>query len=1003
MLDKLTLVNGALVFWADDGANGWELWRSDGTTNGTNMIANIGAGAVAGSDISINDTPMTVINGIAYFRGADAIAGSELWRTDGTASGTYRLSDVAPGSSGSDIQDLMVVGSRLFFTATPEPNMRELWTTDGTKAGTHRVIQVPRNAIQTLPTEPVVVGGALFFVADDGTHGAEVWRVSGDGASGGMIADLNTMKALADPSKTLGSEPAGLIVVGNDVVFGAHTMTGPNQLNGEIHFALFRVSPTGNTITKILDTDYGIYPSQPITMPGGTFFHADGSTIAWRTDGTTANTGPMTTLNLEYGIGGPVLRDGAFAYFIANRSGSSEGGIWRSDGTIAGTTEYAVFSSGVATDLVLLGGHVYYVHSSLTTGAELWTSDGTSAGTHIVSDVLPGPLSGGALTLIASNGKLFFVANDSEFNQEPWASDGTEAGTQKLADITTKYQTENSEILFLGNMGGSVFFRADDGAHGVELWASDGTTAGTRMLTSAQPDNQGITPQHFVPLGTGVGLFELTDSTGTDLWRTDGTPAGTFKVFDFPGTQNSGEPFYYGTAVLNGCLYFTAFEVNGIALWRTDGTVAGTQRVTVLPIPYPNAMHIWPATANSRIFMFVDGNNPTLMSSDGTAAGTVTVASPVNPASVNEAVALQNRVCFTQYFDPDYSEVYCSDGTPGNLEAITDFKSLGAVATTPYVVNGLLLVNGLVRGGGTAAGLYATDGTANGAHKISDLLIDYGPIPVSGGSRLAWTEPEVFGGFDILVTDGTAAGTHSILPGDAAAHTQVLPMIGAFGDAVMYWFDGDLGPVLWKANADGSGTRFVADVDTIGIDQPRNGNFQELGGQLLFNASRQDIGDELWKISATAPNSADDSATTPFNTAVTVDVLANDALFAGSLSAASVQIVTPPASGTTSINPATGAITYMPNTGFSGGDVFAYRVSDGAGIFSNAASVSIITTTSVSSTGPGSEPVTPPPGGGGGSNSGGGSGGGGKGGGGALGVELFGLACAWLLRRRRCH
>ena len=73
-----------------------------------------------------------------------------------------------------------------------------------------------------------------------------------------------------------------------------------------------------------------------------------------------------------------------------------------------------------------------------------------------------------------------------------------------------------------------------------------------------------------------------------------------------------------------------------------------------------------------------------------------------------------------------------------------------------------------------------------------------------------------------------------------------------------------------------------------------------------------------------------DLDTTPPGTPVTTDVLGNDTVTAGGapLDPASVTVVTAPAHGTTSVNPATGAITYTPAIGFSGTDTYTYQVCD---------------------------------------------------------------------------
>ncbi len=84
-----------------------------------------------------------------------------------------------------------------------------------------------------------------------------------------------------------------------------------------------------------------------------------------------------------------------------------------------------------------------------------------------------------------------------------------------------------------------------------------------------------------------------------------------------------------------------------------------------------------------------------------------------------------------------------------------------------------------------------------------------------------------------------------------------------------------------------------------------------------------------------------DSATTPVDTAVAIDVLSNDTDSDGTLVPSSVTVAGPPASGGTSVNPTTGAITYTPNSGFSGADSFTYTVNDDDGATSNAATVSV--------------------------------------------------------------
>ena len=88
--------NNEVYFRANDGTHGYELWKTDGTTNGTTIIKEICIG-IAGSDPRYG----VVFNQKLYFRARDQLHGTELWQTDGTANGTTLVKDIRPGVVGS--------------------------------------------------------------------------------------------------------------------------------------------------------------------------------------------------------------------------------------------------------------------------------------------------------------------------------------------------------------------------------------------------------------------------------------------------------------------------------------------------------------------------------------------------------------------------------------------------------------------------------------------------------------------------------------------------------------------------------------------------------------------------------------------------------------------------------------------------------------------------------------------------------------------------------------
>jgi len=90
-----------------------------------------------------------------------------------------------------------------------------------------------------------------------------------------------------------------------------------------------------------------------------------------------------------------------------------------------------------------------------------------------------------------------------------------------------------------------------------------------------------------------------------------------------------------------------------------------------------------------------------------------------------------------------------------------------------------------------------------------------------------------------------------------------------------------------------------------------------------------------------APLAVDDTATLQEDMPLSVNVLGNDSDVDGTLMPATVEVVTAPADGSTSINAATGAITYTPSSNYNGTDSFTYRVQDNAGLWSSPATVTL--------------------------------------------------------------
>ena len=165
--------NGTLFFSANDGTNGTELWKSDGTDAGTTQVKDINPGAASsfpGNDQYLNpESPFAAVGGTVFFRADDGTNGFELWKSDGTDAGTTRISDINAGAPGTQIYSLTNVGGTVFFSAADNGTINfELWKSNGTLAGTTKVNDLKDQAGGSYPDNLTDFNGTLFFNADPG-------------------------------------------------------------------------------------------------------------------------------------------------------------------------------------------------------------------------------------------------------------------------------------------------------------------------------------------------------------------------------------------------------------------------------------------------------------------------------------------------------------------------------------------------------------------------------------------------------------------------------------------------------------------------------------------------------------------------------------------------------------------------------------------------------------------------------------------------------------------
>jgi len=171
---EMIVHNGLIYFSATDGINnnGRELWISDGFSNGTQLLKDINPATVGNRDS--NPTNFTSLGTDLFFVAKDNINGFELWKTDGTSAGTAMVKDISPTGS-SNPQELTVYNGKLYFTADDGVNGRELWVSDGTSNGTQIVVELIGGSSGSDISDLIVFENELYFAANDDTTGQEFW------------------------------------------------------------------------------------------------------------------------------------------------------------------------------------------------------------------------------------------------------------------------------------------------------------------------------------------------------------------------------------------------------------------------------------------------------------------------------------------------------------------------------------------------------------------------------------------------------------------------------------------------------------------------------------------------------------------------------------------------------------------------------------------------------------------------------------------------------------
>lgn len=585
---NFTAVGSTLYFTAWDGT-GVQLWSYDGTTPSEIHV---------GTAANPNPTNLTAVGNVLYFDAFNSLGASQLWKYDGTT-----LSDVSSSTYPyAQPSQLFAVGNTLYFF-TYEGAVYQLGQYDGAAFK----ILAAGNFVS--PSELTAAGGNLYFVANDLHDASRLWEY--DGVTAKEI-DFGT-DAIPRPSN--------LTAIGNTLYFAAYDDKGANQLwkyDGSALTEIFVGSGTNPMPSDLTAVGGALYFAATDAAHYSQLWEYDGATLTEVVVGTASNPMPtdLTAMGgtlcfaasdahgaqlwkydgsslMEVTIGSArnpnphgLTPAGSTLYFAASdATGATQ--LWSSQLSSGSAQEESLAiaaASSLPSGFVQVGPRVYFsaIDGLNGSNAELWSTDGTGAGTEQISGVI------NPVELTAVRDTLYFTAPDDDGVSQLWKYDAA-----TLTKITVG-ASSNPRPSYLTADDGVLYFKAYDDAGVSQLWKYDGAVT---VILVGNPS------EHFTsdltPVGNVLYFTAFDDAFRRQLWKYDGATATEI----LPDASPTTDPI--NLTAVGDTLYFSANEFHIYQLWKYDGAIL-TKIVATPPDSYSFPSQL---TAVGNTLYFVASDN----------------------------------------------------------------------------------------------------------------------------------------------------------------------------------------------------------------------------------------------------------------------------------------------------------------------------------------------------------------------------------------------------------
>jgi len=484
------------------------------------------------------------------------------------------------------------------------------------------------------------------------------------------------------------------------------------------------------------------------------------------------------------------------------------------------------------------------------------------------------------------------------------------------------------------------------------------TTRGPTTTKTTQGPKQ-YTARFPIARDDSASVSENSTGNAVDVLANDTHPDGNALSISAVGSPSHGTAQISGTHVLyTPTSSYVGSDVFTYTVTSTKGLTASAKvqiTVTALVItPPPQGPPI--ARDDTATTPYATPVTVTVLANDSDPNSyALTVTGTTSPAHGTVHINADNSITYTPnstYSGNDRFSYSISNGHGGGASAnviLTVQPPLPPVArddaaTTPYLTPVIIdVVANDTDPNGFFLNVTSVDFPANGTAKIaSGGTVSYSPQPgFIGSDSFEYTISDGHGGLasaNVTVTVQPPGGSLTA-QNDAATTPYAKPV--AINVIANDTAPSGLALTITKVTLPTHGTAQVA-INGY-IDYTPSQAFD--GGSDTFDYT---ITDGLTTASATVtvtvlppppPVARNDIATTPFQSPVTINVLANDSDPSG-LNLTVTAIATPPQHGSAQIVPnnttPNNTITYMPQSGYVGADAFTYTIGNGHGGTANA-------------------------------------------------------------------